>query len=134
MSNFLSTFPASNSNGSGIKRSKSKNGPDDQFSTSPASSFPKYHGMASLATSEFQNFRKSSTQGIHMRNGTVLTRRSILKMDQFYKGINLDFDNLFVGAPNFRQTEMNIFGVAQPTTVGLATILSLLECAPQNLT
>jgi len=34
------------------------------------------------------------------------------------------------GAPNFRSTNLNIFGAAQPSSSGLATILRVLGCAP----
>lgn len=34
------------------------------------------------------------------------------------------------GAPNFRSTNLNIFGAAQPSSAGLATILRVLGCAP----
>lgn len=34
------------------------------------------------------------------------------------------------GAPNFRSTNLNIYGAAQPSSAGLATILRVLGCAP----
>lgn len=34
------------------------------------------------------------------------------------------------GAPNFRSTNLNIFGAAQPSSAGLSTILRVLGCAP----
>lgn len=34
------------------------------------------------------------------------------------------------GAPNFRSTNLNIFGAAQPSSPGLATIIRVLGCAP----
>lgn len=34
------------------------------------------------------------------------------------------------GAPNFRSTNLNIYGAAQPSSSGLATILRVLGCAP----
>jgi hypothetical protein len=38
-----------------------------------------------------------------------------------------------MGAPNFRSTNLSIFGAAQPTSTGLATILRVLQCgAGQN--
>ena len=37
------------------------------------------------------------------------------------------------GAPNFRSTNLNIFGAAQPSSAGLATILRVLGCAPCDL-
>ena len=35
-----------------------------------------------------------------------------------------------MGAPNFRSTNLSIFGAAQPTATGLSTILRVLECGP----
>lgn len=37
------------------------------------------------------------------------------------------------GAPNFRSTNLNIFGAAQPSSGGLATILRVLGCGPSDL-
>lgn len=34
------------------------------------------------------------------------------------------------GAPNFRSTNLNIFGAAQPSSAGLSAILRVLGCAP----
>ena len=34
------------------------------------------------------------------------------------------------GAPNFRSTNLNIYGAAQPSSSGLATVLRVLGCAP----
>ncbi len=36
------------------------------------------------------------------------------------------------GAPNFRSTNLNIFGAAQPSSGGLATILRVLGCGPSE--
>lgn len=38
-----------------------------------------------------------------------------------------------LGGPNFRKSDLNIFGVAQPTSTGLATVLTLLGAGPMNL-
>lgn len=35
-----------------------------------------------------------------------------------------------MGAPNFRSTNLNIYGAAQPNTSGLTTILRVLGCGP----
>lgn len=37
-----------------------------------------------------------------------------------------------LGAPNFRKTDLNIYGVAQPNLSGLYTLLTLLGCGPHN--
>lgn len=46
-----------------------------------------------------------------------------------------DLGLLLQGAPNFRQASvpgLQVYGVAQPTTIGLKTILSVLQCGPSN--
>lgn len=37
-----------------------------------------------------------------------------------------------MGAPNFRKTDLSIYGVAQPNVSGLHTLLTLLSCGPFN--
>lgn len=64
------------------------------------------------------------------RNGSVLSRTKVLKSEHFgdYRTAGIDINLL--GAPNFRQANLNVFGVAQPTIPGLATVLRLLRCGP----
>ncbi|KAI8060490.1 inositol hexakisphosphate-domain-containing protein [Gongronella butleri] len=69
---------------------------------------------------------------IKSRNGTVLTRNTILKMDHFSSGTNTNLDLHLHGAPNFRQAELDVYGVAQPTVIGLSSILSMLHCHPKQ--
>jgi Inositol hexakisphosphate len=38
----------------------------------------------------------------------------------------MDTDSMILGAPNFRAAELGIYGVAQPTNIGLHTVLRLL--------
>ncbi|CAO0803096.1 unnamed protein product [Mucor circinelloides] len=66
------------------------------------------------------------------RHGSVLTRNTILKMDHFEKGMNTKLDFHLQGAPNFRVADLNVYGVAQPTTIGLSTVLALLNCHPKS--
>ncbi|KAI9486886.1 MAG: inositol hexakisphosphate-domain-containing protein [Benjaminiella poitrasii] len=66
------------------------------------------------------------------RHGSVLTRNTILKMDHFEKGMNTKLDFHLQGAPNFRVAELNVYGVAQPTAIGLSTVLALLNCHPNS--
>ncbi|KAI7898613.1 inositol hexakisphosphate-domain-containing protein [Cokeromyces recurvatus] len=66
------------------------------------------------------------------RHGSVLTRNTILKMDHFEKGMNTKLDFHLQGAPNFRIAELDVYGVAQPTTIGLSTVLALLNCHPNS--
>lgn len=66
------------------------------------------------------------------RNGSVLARHTILKADHFSLGIR-DRDGIkLLGAPNFRKTDLNIYGTAQPNLAGLYTILTLLGAGPRN--
>ncbi|KAJ1552184.1 hypothetical protein HK405_012326, partial [Cladochytrium tenue] len=62
------------------------------------------------------------------RTGSVLARKLILKSDHFNTGTHLPQDVFLHGAPNFRRTDFNVFGVAQPTVAGIATILNLFDC------
>ncbi|KAI8393383.1 inositol hexakisphosphate-domain-containing protein [Radiomyces spectabilis] len=68
------------------------------------------------------------------RSGHVLTRNTILKMDHFPRGMNTKLDFHLQGAPNFRVAGLNVYGVAQPTVIGLSSILALLNCHPKSLT
>lgn len=43
---------------------------------------------------------------------------------------NIDSELKLLGAPNFRSTNLNIYGAAQPSLSGLATILRVLGCGP----
>ncbi|KAI8984466.1 inositol hexakisphosphate-domain-containing protein [Mycotypha africana] len=70
---------------------------------------------------------------VKTRKGSVLARNTILKMDHFSRGTNTNLDFHLQGAPNFRIAELNVHGVAQPTVIGLSTILALLNCHPKSL-
>ncbi|KAI8377229.1 inositol hexakisphosphate-domain-containing protein [Choanephora cucurbitarum] len=69
---------------------------------------------------------------VKSRKGSVLARNTILKMDHFLSGTNTNLDFHLQGAPNFRIAELNVHGVAQPTVIGLSTILSILNCHPKS--
>lgn len=71
---------------------------------------------------------------LKLRSGPVLSRQMILKTDHFYTGINNNLDHLILGAPNFRGSDLNIYGVAQPAVHGLHTILHVLRCSPWTRT
>lgn len=74
---------------------------------------------------------------VSKRDGAVLSRGTILKSDHFQAGktkvltasgiVRSDTVSL-VGGPNFRRTDLNVYGVAQPTVSGLLTVLNLLGC------
>ncbi|KIR34499.1 hypothetical protein I352_02746 [Cryptococcus deuterogattii MMRL2647] len=56
--------------------------------------------------------------------------------DHFPTGRAMDLDLNIQGAPNFRapnEESLNVFGVAQPTSAGLKSILTLLGCQPAFL-
>ncbi|WFD29764.1 hypothetical protein MSPP1_000776 [Malassezia sp. CBS 17886] len=68
------------------------------------------------------------------RNGSVLSRGLILKADrcaefEWWEGRQ---QLRLQGAPYFRasDTDLGVYGVAQPTVLGLKTVLSVLRCAP----
>ena len=74
---------------------------------------------------------------VENRAGAVLTRGTILKAEHFgetrYTGMRESVDEqLLMGAPNWRGALLRICGTAQPTTVGLATILRVLGCGPEG--
>ncbi|KAI8143663.1 inositol hexakisphosphate-domain-containing protein [Fennellomyces sp. T-0311] len=71
---------------------------------------------------------------VKTRTGSVLARNTILKMDHFSSGTNNKLDFHLQGAPNFRVAELGVYGVAQPTVVGLSTILALLNSHPDSKT
>ncbi|KAI7904707.1 inositol hexakisphosphate-domain-containing protein [Cokeromyces recurvatus] len=70
---------------------------------------------------------------VKTRKGSVLVRNTILKMDHFPSGTSTNLDFHLQGAPNFRVAELNVHGVAQPTVIGLSTILAVLNCHPKSL-
>ncbi|KAI9496168.1 inositol hexakisphosphate-domain-containing protein [Zychaea mexicana] len=73
------------------------------------------------------------TSLVKTRSGSVLARNTILKMDHFPSGTNTKLDFHLQGAPNFRVAGLGVYGVAQPTVVGLSTILALLNSHPKSL-
>ncbi|KAG2202051.1 hypothetical protein INT47_006243 [Mucor saturninus] len=76
---------------------------------------------------------KMAPNVVKTRKGSVLARNTILKMDHFSSGTNTNLDLHLQGAPNFRVAELDVYGVAQPTVIGLSTILAILNCHPKSL-
>ncbi|RCI07158.1 hypothetical protein CU098_013780 [Rhizopus stolonifer] len=76
---------------------------------------------------------KMAPNVVKSRKGSVLARNTILKMDHFSSGTNTNLDFHLQGAPNFRIAELNVHGVAQPTVIGLSTILAILNSHPKSL-
>lgn len=94
-------------------------------------------GPSVLSPNPTENLRSlldMVTSVVKTRTGSVLTRNTILKMDHFASGTNTRLDFHLQGAPNFRVADLDVYGVAQPTVVGLSTILALLNCHPKSLT
>lgn len=69
---------------------------------------------------------------VRNRCGSVLCRDSILKSDHFETGLSPLLDIHLQGATNFRAGAYNVHGVAQPTTGGITTVLTLLHSHPEG--
>ncbi|WWD04103.1 hypothetical protein V865_002168 [Kwoniella europaea PYCC6329] len=83
-----------------------------------------------------QDKLKNEVDGVvKRRSGGVLGRGYILKTDHYPTGRAMDLELTIQGAPNFRapdEESLNVFGVAQPTSAGLKSILTLLACQPNR--
>nr|XP_019043261.1 hypothetical protein I302_07836 [Kwoniella bestiolae CBS 10118]OCF22191.1 hypothetical protein I302_07836 [Kwoniella bestiolae CBS 10118] len=83
-----------------------------------------------------QDRLKNEVDGVvKRRSGGVLGRGYILKTDHYPTGRAMDLELTIQGAPNFRapdEESLNVFGVAQPTSAGLKSILTLLACQPNR--
>ncbi|ORY52376.1 hypothetical protein BCR33DRAFT_711697 [Rhizoclosmatium globosum] len=82
------------------------------------------------ARNTLQELAAKAASVVRNRTGAVLARFTIIKSDLFETGVNLNLDFHLQGSPNFRMTDFNICGVAQPTASGISTILTLLKCHP----
>ncbi|WVQ79454.1 hypothetical protein IAT38_001552 [Cryptococcus sp. DSM 104549] len=84
-----------------------------------------------------QDKLKKEVDGVvKRRSGGVLGRGYILKTDHYPTGRAMDLELNIQGAPNFRAPDeetLNVFGVAQPTSAGLKSILTMLGCQPARL-
>ncbi|CAO3589334.1 unnamed protein product [Absidia cylindrospora] len=89
-------------------------------------------GLPTSKHSDPQSLLKTVRTLVKSRSGTVLTRNTILKADHFSSGTNTNLDLHLQGGPNFRAAELDVYGVAQPTVIGLSTILSILHCHPKS--
>ncbi|KAF9648669.1 hypothetical protein BDM02DRAFT_3269263 [Thelephora ganbajun] len=81
------------------------------------------------------SLQRATYSVVKARNGSVLSRGSILKTDYYPSGRALDLDLNVHGAPNFRsprQGNLNVFGAAQPRAQGLRAILSILRARPNT--
>ena len=88
--------------------------------------------MKILTSRWAQNERKI----VRERHGSVLSRGLILKRDQAASGEDYVLEHAVAleGAPLFREADvgLGVYGVAQPTIIGLKTALSVLQCDPQD--
>jgi hypothetical protein len=68
---------------------------------------------------------------ISQRDGYVLSRNSILKLEHFPLGLSANFSKTLPmhihGAPNFRRVAGDICGVAQPSVSGLIAVYNILQ-------
>ena len=72
---------------------------------------------------------------VRARHGSVLSRGLVLKTDQrVHVHTHEMHDPQLQGAPYFRGAlcGLGVYGVAQPTVLGLKTVLTLLDCAPKG--
>jgi hypothetical protein len=69
---------------------------------------------------------------LEARNGAVLNKSTILKSDHFDAAFNPSLKTHLQGAPNWREAGLNIFGVAQPSVSGIATLLTALKSGSES--
>ncbi|KAG1133218.1 hypothetical protein G6F42_001646 [Rhizopus arrhizus] len=148
--NSFSLYAESSSTRSADSPSLSRRHIDSSSSIEPVLNFvpPKISGHHSRQNSSSQpntreknpnedsdpfNLLKMAPTIVKKRKGSVLARNTILKMDHFLSGTNTNLDFHLQGAPNFRVADLNVYGVAQPTVIGLSTILAILNCHPKSL-
>ncbi|KAG1474862.1 hypothetical protein G6F56_000086 [Rhizopus delemar] len=140
----FSLYAESSSTRSTGSPSLSRRQMDNATSLEPVSNFvpPKIPGHHSRQNSTSQSIArehdpctllKMAPSIVKKRKGSVLARNTILKMDHFLSGTNTNLDFHLQGAPNFRVADLNVYGVAQPTAIGLSTILAILNCHPKSL-
>ncbi|KAI9625974.1 hypothetical protein H4Q26_015962 [Puccinia striiformis f. sp. tritici PST-130] len=70
------------------------------------------------------HFHNLANGVVKSRQGSVLSRGSLLKTDYFASGRAQSLTHHLQGAPNFRSASYNIFGTAQPTLAGIKTVLA----------
>ncbi|KNF00354.1 hypothetical protein PSTG_06525 [Puccinia striiformis f. sp. tritici PST-78] len=76
------------------------------------------------------HFHNLANGVVKSRQGSVLSRGSLLKTDYFASGRAQSLTHHLQGAPNFRSASYNIFGTAQPTLAGIKTVLAFLKSHP----
>ena len=87
-----------------------------------------------LSLKSSQEISNTINKILKHRSGNVLGRNTILKTDHFRRALKTNLDFHLEGAPNFRGVDFNVYGVAQPTRSGLATLLTLLNAHPSTTT
>ncbi|KAH8925175.1 hypothetical protein BT69DRAFT_1156855 [Atractiella rhizophila] len=108
--------------------------PIQQSSTSPLpppSTYPAIRFPTSLS-----RLQRSAPDVVRVRNGSVLSRGMIVKTDFWASGRATFLPLLIRGAPNFRAAEpeqsLGIYRSAQPTVIGLKSILTSLGAGPSK--
>jgi len=94
------------------------------------SGFPHDHSFTNNATPDRVHFHNLAHGVVKSRQGSVLSRGSLLKTDYFASGRAQSLTHHLQGAPNFRSASYNIFGTAQPTLAGIKTVLAFLKSHP----
>ena len=90
--------------------------------------FGKRNSELSLVDTETHNRVLNVHSVVKNRNGSVLGRKTILKSEHVNSKLRPSVEFHLQGAPNFRSVDSTIYGVAQPTTSGLSSILTMLKC------
>ncbi|GAN09242.1 metal ion binding oxidoreductase [Mucor ambiguus] len=117
----------------GASGSGSNSGNHSRQSSNIDNTSAMFHSNQINTTLDPFSLLKMAPNVVKSRKGSVLARNTILKMDHFSSGTNTNLDFHLQGAPNFRVAELNVHGVAQPTVIGLSTILAILNCHPNSL-
>ncbi|KAH8925172.1 hypothetical protein BT69DRAFT_1307991 [Atractiella rhizophila] len=108
--------------------------PIQQSSTSPLP--PPSTDPAIRFPTSLSRLQRSAPDVVRVRNGSVLSRGMIVKTDFWTSGRATFLPLLIRGAPNFRAAEpeqsLGIYGSAQPTVIGLKSILTSLGAGPSK--
>ncbi|MBW0461895.1 hypothetical protein O181_001610 [Austropuccinia psidii MF-1] len=142
-SNQNPTSPTRFNNQSSSHHPRKTSNHDLRFHPSHASiSYTQFTPPATISTSQdhsssypahnIQKFHHLANGVVKSRQGSVLSRGSLLKTDHFASGRAKALTHHLQGAPNFRPSVYDIYGTAQPTLAGIKTILAFLKSSPQG--
>ncbi|KAH9824387.1 inositol hexakisphosphate-domain-containing protein [Melampsora americana] len=85
-----------------------------------------------IAVPDPEGFLRLAAGVVKGRQGSVLSRGSLLKTDHWASGRAQTLAHHLQGAPNFRPAVCNIFGTAQPSLSGIKTVLAFLKSHPNG--